>query len=392
MKNMRNMKTLSRTLLVLVAVAVVAMNVYGNDPDGPRRGSKSAEYSPVSAYINVRGPVDQQAMLEALTEGYARLATIKRVLLRSVDNDVDDDGKRLDRIKGCKYFTADKKGIIRNLRRDLRVTSVPGTNLIRVSIKSALPSEQALIVNAVADAIVAQAKERYTARIGGGMKALGERLKMLQDQAAACEKEIDKIRGQNPVGLMTARRTQLENSLATMGNTLTSLRLQKARAEADYDTFTKGHKGGKPAESPEIRSEIAKDPAVAELRSAILKLKIAAMGEKDSKQLADIQRKLQAMLAARRKEAAGEAIELKSSRLRAKVTSIRESILTTGNLYTECSARLHDLSFALGTIKKTQSRMARIEPQISELQDKILQHRIAREDVPLTLMAPAETR
>ena len=70
---MKNMKTLSKTLLVSVAAAVVAVNVYCNDAGAADSGAKTEVYSPASAYINVRGPVNEQAMLEAIQSDIVRI-------------------------------------------------------------------------------------------------------------------------------------------------------------------------------------------------------------------------------------------------------------------------------------------------------------------------------
>ena len=395
MKNMRNMKTLSRTLMVSVAVAVVAMNVYCNDAGGADRTADSRAkiepYSPVSAYINVRGPVDEQAMLEALTESYARLATIKRVLLRSVDNDVDGDGKRRERITGCKYYTADKKGIIKNLQRDLRVTSVRGTNLIRVSMKTAEPPEQAAIVNAVADAIVAEAAQRHKRRIAMHLKNIGARNDELRTRVVAKKKMIQQIRGQSQVPLMKFRHTTQCDSLKTLSNTITSLKLQKALAEADLNSFKEKQKSGDLDSSLEIQSAVAGDPDVAALRAAILQSKISLLGDRDNRQLLIIQKQLKEMLAARQKVAVIDAIKRKSSKLETEIITVREKLLAVGVQYTEISARLRDLTHSIEKIEALQSDIVRIKQQAGKLDAESLRLRIKLGETPLTLIAPAET-
>ena len=380
MKNMKNMKTLSRVLLVSVAVVAVAMNVHCNDACGAERGAErgviTEAYSPTSAYIYVRGPVNEQAMLEAIVKSYVHLATIDRVLRRSVDNDVDGEGKRRERITGCKYFTSDKKGIIKNLRRDLRVTSVAGTNLIRVSMKTAEPPEQALIVNAVADAIVADAGHWHKRRIDMQLKNVSIRNDELNARVAAKKKTIQHIRGASEVPLMKLRLATQCDSLKTLTNMLTSLRLQKSQAAAELDGFKERQRNGDLAGSLEIQSAVAGDPDVAALRSAILQTKISLLGDRDNRQLLVIQKQLKEMLAARQKVAVVDAIKRKSSKLETEITTVREKLLAVGVQYTEMSARLRDLTHSIEKIEAIQSDIDRIKQQAGKLDAKILQHRI----------------
>jgi uncharacterized protein involved in exopolysaccharide biosynthesis len=331
-------------------------------------------------------------MLEALTEGYARFAKTKRVLQHSVENDVDFDGKALDRIKRCKYFTDDERGIIKNMQRDLQVTAIRGTTLIRVSMKAGKPSEQAVIVNAVAEALIAVAQKMNQMEILARMKYLDERYKELVNEKVSNQKNISDIRGMSEVQFMIARHTQLENSMATLVNSLTSLKIQKARAETALEVFKESQKSGAPAKSLEIRSEIAKDPGIVELRAAILQSKITLLGDEDNRQLIVIQKKLEAMLAGRQQKAASEAIGLKLNKLAGEVTSISETLLATGNHYNELAQSLRDLGSSLARIKKIQSRIAAIDQQISEVNAKRLELRIQRDESPLSLMAPAEIR
>jgi len=299
---------------------------------------------------------------------------------------------RRDRIKHCTYFTDDQREIIKNLQRDLRVTAIRGTNLIRVSMKSAKQPEQAEIVNAVADAIIAVAKERNVTLSQEQMHSLKDRLNELENQKTAFMKDINDIRGMSEVHSMIARSAIMQDSMATLDNSLTSLRLQKARIEAAFETFKERQKSGELAKSSEIRSEIAKDPGIVELRAAILRSKITLLGDEDNRQLLVIQKKLKKMLDDRQQEATREAISLKLNKLTGEVTSISETLIATGSQYSELEQGLRDLNSSLAKIKRAQARMARIEQQISEVSARILECRIRQDESPLSLSAPAEIR
>jgi len=393
------MKTISRILLISVAVAAVAVNLHCNKSGDSTSSAKSGAYSAkpeayrsTSAYISVHETASEQAMLEAITESYALMATSDSMLRHSVEKDGDFDGKmRRDRIKHCKYFTGDKGGIIKNLQRDLQVRAIPGTNLIRVSMKSAKQPEQAEIVNAVADAIIAVAKERNVKLSQEQMHYLRDRLNELENERATCMKDINDMRGQNEVAFMIARSAIMQDSTATLLNTITSLRLQKVFAEGALEAFQEKQKSGDLAKSPEIRSQIAKNPGVVELRAAILRSRITLLADEDNRQLIVVQKKLEKMLDDRQQKAASEAISLKSSKLEGEVTSISERLLAIGNQYNELMQGLRDLETSLAKIKRVQARMARIEQQISEVNARILECRIRQDESPLSLWASAET-
>jgi len=381
------MKIAPKTLLLFVAVPTIALNVHRSESGGT---SKPAEYSPASAYIGVQKSVDEQAIMEAMTKSYALLARHAGVLRRSVNNDVDDKERRRDRIRRCKYFTADKDGIIKNLQRDIQVTAVPGTNLISVSMRWDKPIERASITNAVAEAIAAEANKRHETRIRRRIRVLSDRHNDLQKRKTALRKGIRDIRGASEVPLMTARSTLLQDSLAALAKELTSLRLQKTRVEAALDAFKEGEQKGELAKSPEIRSAVARDPSVAELRAAILQLKITALGDQANKQLPVIQKKLEAMLAARQKDAAREVIALKFSRLEAEYTSARERLLEVGNQYGEQSTRLRAVGALLQKIEEYESRIAGIDKQISEVETEMFRQVKTRVETPLSIQAYAE--
>ena len=384
------MKIAPKTLLLLLAVAAVTLNVHCGDSEHAAPPATSALISLRPSADEILSETSSRNYMKLLIKNYVFLGKRTDVLRRSVNDDVDDDGSRRDRIRQCRYFTEDVDGIIKNLRRDLQITAIPKTNLISVSLTLSRPSERAEITNAVADAIVAEAFKSYQRKIRMYMENLEEKLAGLQAQIAAKHRAIEQIRGQGPALLMTARRKTLYDPLATLFNKLTSLRLQKARAEADLENFTERQRSGELAKSPEIRSAIARGPVVTQLRAAILKVKIPALGDKRNKQLPITQEKLEEMLTARQQDAARKAIGLKLRKLEAEVTSVSERLLATGNQYKEESARLRDLGLSLRSIEELQSGIARIQQQIRKVEDKLLRQSILLAEPPLAIQSMAE--
>ncbi|MDP6633390.1 MAG: hypothetical protein QGG42_00650 [Phycisphaerae bacterium] len=383
------MRKLSRTLLLLLAPVAAAANLHCND-------SREAEYRPAAAYISsaayirVSASVDEQPMLAAVTETYALMATTRNVLDRSISADRTEDGRNRDRIRKTSYFTGDILGTIKNLQKDLRVTAVPGSNLIRVSLKSAKPIERADIVNAVADAIVNEAVQQRKRTVSMQMKYTVTASDELRADIAAKRKMIAQLRGQSQVPLMKEERASLQNSLTLLSNSITSLRLKKNRIESDLGSFKDKQTDNLLMNSPEIRFAVANDPSVATLRAAILQSKISALGDNGNKQLITIQKRLAEMLTLRQQAAAREAISLKRSKLESEAAAVSYQLLAIGNQYNEVSARLRDLGVSLTRIEYMQSEIERVQQQADELDDELFRLRISLGDNPLTIWAYAE--
>ena len=388
------MRMVSKTLLLFVTVIAAGLNLHCND------SGDTSKYNPTAAYIRVHLPglegmreSNEQEIMEAmeiLQDSYVSLAKVEGVLRRAINEDNDENGIKLDRIRKTSYFVGDLNETIENLERNLLVTAIPGTNLISISVTSGSPSERAMVANAVADALVFESTRLAQRRRIGQMKSLTNRLEDITGQIAAKQKSIEQIRGQSETLLTTAYRTALSDSLVTLYNKLTSLRLQKARTEADLGAFKEGKKSDALARYPEIRSAIANDPIMTELRAAILNVEITALGDKRNKQLPVTRKMLEAMLADRQKNAAREVIELRESKLRAEVASIHEGLLVTGNQYNEESARLKDLGVSLRRIEELQSGIARFQQHSSKVQDALLRLSIFLAERPVAVEAYAE--
>jgi hypothetical protein len=390
------MKTsvISRTLLCSILVIAAAMNLQCNklsESGKSGSGAKPEAFSSVSAYIGVYNKdIDDQAMMEALTRTYAHLAMAESVLRRAINEDKTEDGRNRDRIRNTSCFTGDLIGTIKNIQKRLTVSAVPGTTLMRVSLDFSKPEERCEIINAIADAIIYNAAQRHRQMNALRLRNLSARHEALQLQIAAKRKQIVQIRGRSEVPLMTARRTLTQDSLTTLTHTLTSLRIQKARADADMDSFKEEVENKTAASSSEIQSAISSDPDVATLRAALLQSKIRALGDPNDKKLGKIQKQLAVMLTEKESDAARQTIKRKSSKLETEITTISEQLLATGNHYNEESERLRDITTSLTKIEIIQSEIDRIEQRTDELDDIITELRIQLGDMPLMLNAPAE--
>ncbi len=381
----KNTKTLSRTLLLSIAAVAVSVNLHCNES---RSGADS--YSSTSAYIRVTVTASEQATQDAINKSYALMGKSDRVFRRSINDDITEDGNRRDRIRHTSLFTGELDTTLAKLRKNLQVRAIPGTNLIRISLTHAKGIERAEIINAVAETIVSETADQQRVGIAAHMKSINTRLEEILGTVAARQKAIAMLRGESEVPLMRARSTITQEAVATLIRSFTLLRLQKAQAQADYVTLQEQKKNGTLAASHEIQAEVAKDPDVLELKSAILKLEIAALGEKDSKQSIMILERLKAMLVSKQKAATNRAIQHKLEKLETEVTSVSERLLSVGNQFQEESSRLRDLGVALNKIAELESEINRLEKQADELNTKILNLRISMYDSPLTLQSYAE--
>jgi len=391
------MKTVSNTLLLSIAVALIGMNLHCNKIGGSTggaassAGAQSEAFDRTSAYLSVsdRGS-DSQEKLEMMTRTCAHLAMADSVLRRAVNDDKTEDGRKLDRIRKTSYFAGELNETIRNLQSDLKVTAVRGTNLIRISLRSAPPKERPEILNAVADALVRHAAQMHKQAISNQMKNVITRLEELRSSISARQKNIQQICGMSDAPILNLRGQMVNNSLSLLTNELMSLRLQKTRAESDLESLKEQKESGKPIASPEVKLVVASDPSVAELRSALLKAKISALGNGGDKKLIGIQRSLATMLAEREKAAAEEAVQFMLDKAEVRVTNVSEQLLAVGNQYNESAAMMKDLQVSLQKIETLQSQIDRLEGRAEEMEVDLLKMRIALGVAPLHVRKVAD--
>ena len=254
----------------------------------------------------------------------------------------------------------------------------------------AQPLERPEIINAVADALVAQAALENKNRLSLQMRSINTRLEELHSVIAARQKTIEQIRGQSEVPIMRERHAVTQNSLATLTNAMTSLRIRKAEAQAGLTAFEEAQRAGKIKDSSDIQSAVANDPEVIALRAALLQAEITLLGDKSSKQLLTIHRSLKDMLEARIAEATTEAVNRRLIELKREVAAVSEQTLSVGNQYLEESQRLRDLGASLSKIEQIQAEMDRLGRRRGELETQLLRMRIDLDIHPLSVWSPAE--
>jgi len=385
------MKTVSNTLLLSIAVVFAGLNLHCNKMGGSSGGAGAQEFDWASAYISVdTTDIDSLEMLNSTTESYAHIAGGAGILRRAINADKTEDGRNRDRIRKTSYFTGDLQGTIHKLREDLQVTAVRDTNLIRISLKSAPTKERPDIINAVADAIVFHAAQMHKHLLAERMKNFVTRLEELNGRISVKQKSIEQIRGASSVPIMEAQGKTTNNTLAMLTNELLSLRLQKARAESDLESLRDQEKAKTLATSFEVKHAVAGDPSVVELRSAVLKAGISALGNGGDKKLADMQNSLTTMLAKKEQSVAGETAQFMIYKAQARVTNISEQLLAVGNQYNESMAVQRDMQVYLQKTRTLQSGIDRLEKQAEKLNNELLSMRIELELFPLHVQKVAE--
>jgi len=163
---------------------------------------------------------------------YMQLATSDTVLRQAVNEDVNQDGTKLDRIRKTSWFTKDLTETVKRLRDKLAVKSIPDTHLIAISLTGPNPKELPIVVNALTEALVdlaaTQNQQKYIAK----HKGANARLKKINNQIVAKQKARVPIHDASTGPVMRERRTIIQMTLQALITEITQLRLLKAQVQA----------------------------------------------------------------------------------------------------------------------------------------------------------------
>ena len=355
---------------------------------------------PVShAALSDPGTAEGREDMEILKMSYVVTAQQEAVLIRAICEDVDSAGRRLDRIRQTTYFADDRAFIIRRLQRDIKVVSVPDTDLIEISMTAADRTELPEIVNAVADALVAEVTAAATRDRTGQIATLQAELNALQHERSVLRQNVEVIRGASEVPMMGTRQDILYTRLHAFSAEMTELELSKAMGEAALKALTEQEMDGMLASGADVLDAIHRDPAVMRLRGLELDLRIeletaAALKLKDTEKVKHAEARLkviQKMLAARKKEVVARQIASMKERAQAKVVAITERLLETRSQYNEAVALARDLAVSLARIEQYLSQEQMLLDDIKELRAALLRARIAlKTETAMELRALAE--
>ena len=360
------------------------------------------------AYVGVTGGVglvfseaDRRARaadLEILKMSHKQMATSEPVLIRAVREDVVK-GTRLDRIYKTHYFKRDQANIFERLREDLSITSIRDTNLIRISLRGTKKHELPEIVNAVAVALVAEARSIATRDRTAQIADLEDLRKDLVREQNGNLRSIETLRGASEVPMMQERRNILQQKLQSLSAELTQLALLKAQIEAGLKAFRQQKDKGTLKDSLEVLQALDMDPTVRALRTALqnvdieLKTLSDRLGRKHRRVTQTRSRRdnIEKSLEEKEKELTGLQIEAMEQQRDAGALAIIERRLEVRSQYNEAVALARDLAVQLGKIEHYSDRNALLQENIRSVRDALMRFRLAlKGESPMILWGRAE--
>jgi len=355
------------------------------------------------------------ADLEILKESYVRLAKVEAVLRKAINRDgieeededigaardrirTSNDGLARDRIRKTSYFVSGLSGTMSLLQDKLSVASLRDTNLIRISLSGPRPNELPEVVNAVGDALVSKTKQDSRQKRAKKMKSLKDRLDELTGEIAAKQKDINDTRGQSEVSHMRERRTLIQLTLQSLTSELTQLRLVKAQAEAAFESLKDQQKSGNLAKSLEVMQALEQDATYRSMQATVKNIQIELdslldrLGEghrrvKATRARLKIVNKQMEVLEA---ELIKKQIQAMMQRQESQVNAVSERLLAVGNQYNEQSQAMRDLGANLAKIGKREAEIERLLDSAAQVEGARLKFRIARDEVPLSVVAAGE--
>jgi len=359
-----------------------------------------------AAYISVRPPRTEVISrssrniapeLDMLKQSQANVATTESVLTKAIEEDVDEEGKKRDRIRNSSWFQGDTPKTVKLLQNKLSVVPVKDTNLIRISLSGPDRKEIPQVVNAVADALVHAGNQQVRQHWVKQMEKLNTRLEELNDQVAARQKTIAQVRGQYDLAAMRQRRTSTQATLQMLTAELTRLRGVKTQAAAALETMKEQQETGALAKSPEVMQALEQDPTYRSLVIARknIEIELDALkrrlgSHRRTKATQDRLEIIEKKRAGIEKELVAKLVKAMMQKQESQVDSVSERILAVGNQYNEYSGMLRDLNASLAKVAPIESEIERLQGRAHIIKSAILQFRIADRIMPLSIHAYAE--
>jgi len=337
-----------------------------------------------------------RAQLDMLKNSYVLFATEEAVLLRALNNDVDEDGKKLDRIRKTSWFTGDPNQTVKQLRSELSVVPVPDTLLIRLSLRGPDLQQAVQVVNAVADAMVHAAAEPAKHKRAERIHALKARLDEINTSLASKQKAIDKLRGQSQAPIVQGGRELVQAILQSWTNELTQLRLLKTQAEKTLSTLKEQAASGRLAESTTIKQKLEADPTYRQLLTNLknLKIELNSLNRLGShRRTRATQNRIELVeqnIAEMKRDLTEKFIKEMMLKQESQVAAVDERLLAVEKQYNQESQKLKTLGVTLTKIETLESEMKRLEQRAEQIETALIEFRIALGDVPLRVHAYAE--
>ncbi len=393
------MKKFGIVLAVCLAVGVLAPTGCNTLRDALDGGHTATAYIAVTPpRPHPFGPSHNIAAdLKVLKDSYVKFATKEAVLLRAVNDDIDEDGNKLNRIRKTAWFTGDANETVKQLQSELSAVSVKDTNLIRLSLRGPDLQQAVHAVNAVADAMVHatgdMAKQQRTAQ----MKTLIARLDEIDSRIASKQKEIEQIRGRQEPRLIVENRNLMQKILKSLTSELAQLRLLKTQAEKTLSALKEQAASGELAESLEIKQKLEADPTY---RSLLINLKNLKTELNSLKRLGPSHRRVKSTqarielveqtIAEMKKELTEKFIKEMMLKQESQVAAISERLLVVGNQYNELLQKSKTFDADVAKISKLENEIEQLQERAKQVEAALLEFRIALPDLPLRVRAPAE--
>jgi len=163
----------------------------------------------------------QQNIMDRRVQEFAELVDQDPVLNRAVQ------APGLQQTKW--YRDRDKKDVVQDLYDDIRVSVIPNTNLIRVSMTGTVQKDLPEIVNAVADAFKENMRDQTERNRREEIHRLEEEQREQQNELRRTENQITNLRGDAPTGGFEQGRNAVTIEIQAIVQKLTELQVYEAQ-------------------------------------------------------------------------------------------------------------------------------------------------------------------
>lgn len=391
--------TIILTSLIILAITVVATLLW-------------SMYAPIYstvAYIRLtppmltalqNAPTQSAELLDRYKRGQAALVKSPAVLTKALES---------AEVQRTRWFgkrrTADLKIALKELDKEIGVSSMPDTEFIGIGMSLATATREEMeelptIVNAVARAFVEEANKATNEQRTESIRQLTLSRNELNNELLAVLRAIAGAVGGMPVPSMRNQVSSLTIELQETTRQITQLAVYQSQAEAALLSLQELERSGNMEAMPEVLQALDLDPLMRSLLAAMMNLQTELANAKerfgpDHRTVQTLQNRIVSVQAAaetRRHELINAQVQaLKSSRQGMR-DSITAQLIDIRTRRQAVLVQVRELEDSLLTIENLETRKLDLESRLRNVDDRLFDRRAVVQDpqgLPAFLREPA---
>jgi len=232
-----------------------------------------APFYRASAYLEVNPPPNTIIQTGVPIYGREIIERYKRSLAALVKHQaVWTEALKDRRITSKKWYEKNKEDPQTALDEDIRVSVMPETQYIRLSMEGTDKTELPDIVNAVADSFVEFAARGSLRDREKEIAKLKEQETDLTNRLRSIRNEISSIRGPSAMAAMQARQNLISLALTRLSQEVSEAEIAQSQMAAALQAYKEDQERGTMDKNPQVSEALAFDPTLRQLEMSKIQL------------------------------------------------------------------------------------------------------------------------